>query len=146
MVSGQPWIKSTLFRPLRERLFFRFPWEKGNSNVSKYRPPPNWDGSDIEQPAGPGTVNAGQRADGSSAHTQVLLLTLLAALVSRHLGRIMMKVLLRHRKFQVLSPECLVNEGLGPMRCHNGHTVTQQRFCFSTLALSRYRGFPGSSA
>ena len=69
MVSRQPRVESTLFRPPRERLFFRSPWEKGNSNVSKYCPPPNWDVCDIEQPAGPGTVNAGQRTDGGSAHT-----------------------------------------------------------------------------
>ena len=85
MVSRQPRVESTLFRPPRKRLFFRFPWEKGNSNVSKYCPPPNWDGSDIEQPAWPGTVNAGQRTD--AAHTQVLLLTLLATLVFRTSGQ-----------------------------------------------------------
>ena len=56
------------------------------------------------------------------------------------------EVLPRHRTFQLLSPECLVIEGLGPMRCHNGHAVTQQLFHFSTLVLSSYRGFPGSSA
>ena len=81
MVSRQTRVKSTLFRPPRERLLFRFPWEKGKSNVSKYCPPPNGDGSDSKQLAGPGTVAAGQRTDGGSAHTQVLRLTLLATLV-----------------------------------------------------------------
>lgn len=103
--------------------------EKGKSDVSKYCPPPNWDGSDMEQPAGPGSVNAGRRAGGGSAHAQALLLPLLATVVSRTSGQNYDESVSQTQEISSAATRMLGDRGAG------SNEVSQWTHCHTTAFL-----------